>query len=738
MQDLIENSPRIQQAAQLKARMDNRPDDKTGLPNLSTVGIDSHPSKNTDHVKDHHNATQPTQLNVQIYPQGRAKPVLQTKSGIARNDNAGVKSEEGFIEENALAKRSTRIEKNIVNMPSLTSSSGKMYRNSRSGNNGTTVQMKTTIEHHHGTTTYTSASGERSAFGTVGLAMDAHLDPDDPVVGSKPDPIKEDGDSKDLYAQVKKDHPKAYARGHLLNHDLGGYGVKENLYPITAGANGRHSMIVEQYVKRNLATAKEINDNPQGVDGKTKSESKDASDVKEKKVGIFYSVKVLGEPKHSQFSCVWKYEQIGTNKLDGNKFDDEEKTALIESKLGGPPERQSGSEKGRKIGLANWYHGDRKGSEDLNIRKRENKVSFKGDAKPGTIDPAARVTELTPEQKEEQRRWAASNIREPSKADKADNAAQFVLALLNETRARVMNNQKRQFKTRGNTPVDQLKVPEEMVRREQDELNKALRKAILAKKKEKNAQEKAVRLATADAMAKKVAAEAKAEAEKVAVEAEEDKIKATATQEFVAAMVAKSLAAAKAAKAAEAEKVATAATEAAALATTAAADNVAAELEATAAAAAANEEVTRCTDALNAAVGLANDAINEILAAEVEAKVDATAAASPVAASITSSLNRARASSHTATPAFNERNVPVPYTAVAVHNGKRKATTEIIAVVDNDEINDGNVLAPQTVAKEEKEDAESSHKTAYKEEDVAAVEEDEDGDDKTKEARTKI
>ena len=44
-------------------------------------------------------------------------------------------------------------------------------------------------------------------------------------------------------------------RGHLLNHDLGGFGVEENLYPITSGANKKHTNNVENHVGDELNNA---------------------------------------------------------------------------------------------------------------------------------------------------------------------------------------------------------------------------------------------------------------------------------------------------------------------------------------------------------------------------------------------------------------------------------------------------------------------------------------------------
>lgn len=114
-------------------------------------------------------------------------------------------------------------------------------------NSQPSAQLKTKIT--HSTADFTYGVGKKDK---VGIAMEAWLDPKDPVIGSETDKPQ-----KDLLAAVKAKASRASAmvRGHLLNHDLGGYGVAENLYPITTSANGKHKDFVENAVQKELDKA---------------------------------------------------------------------------------------------------------------------------------------------------------------------------------------------------------------------------------------------------------------------------------------------------------------------------------------------------------------------------------------------------------------------------------------------------------------------------------------------------
>ena len=84
---------------------------------------------------------------------------------------------------------------------------------------------------------------------TTGGTMHANLDPADSVKGSTP------AGQESMMANLRMRYGykgNGLVRGHLLNHDLGGKGIPENLFPITAEANHIHRDSVETPTKEML------------------------------------------------------------------------------------------------------------------------------------------------------------------------------------------------------------------------------------------------------------------------------------------------------------------------------------------------------------------------------------------------------------------------------------------------------------------------------------------------------
>lgn len=187
---------------------------------------------------------------------------------------------------------------------------------------GRVIQMDTEIQHQTGTVTVGSNSY------TVGLGMKAVLDPDDPVKGSATGP------NWDWMKTLRLSYPSAgVVRGHLLNHDLGGYAVPENLYPISTKANADHSAKVEQNVKKALTDANAITTSP--------------------KPKITYQVLVKegsNPPEKAQFLCAWNDET-------GKGYKD-----IITSDLGNDAGGFGG--KGPNTSPVAWQHGKRRGAMD--------------------------------------------------------------------------------------------------------------------------------------------------------------------------------------------------------------------------------------------------------------------------------------------------------------------------------------------------------------------------------------
>ena len=196
--------------------------------------------------------------------------------------------------------------------------------------NGGVFQRVTEIAHTPDYVTVGPSSDTKNY--RVGKSMTAKLDVNDPVVGTAT------GTNWTWMQYLRKQYPRAgVVRGHLLNHDLGGYAVDINLYPISTQANADHSEHVEQKVKKML--------NTQGGKAAAKQAYK----------RVFYSVTVAEttahDPSEAKFDCAWKLED-GTGAV----------TKSIESKLSHTGKyRKTGSESAHP----KWHHGKRKGAMDI-------------------------------------------------------------------------------------------------------------------------------------------------------------------------------------------------------------------------------------------------------------------------------------------------------------------------------------------------------------------------------------
>lgn len=196
------------------------------------------------------------------------------------------------------------------------------------------IQAKTDIAHTTSEMTYDNFAPE-----TVGISMTASLDPRDKVQGSATD-----SPNTPMYSALYKSHK--IVRGHLLNHDLGGFGLPENLFPITSGANSEHSIQVEANVKDKLAEA-------------TRRQKKYADE--EKGIRVNYAVNVEN-PKQiaaNAFLCQWQLK-------DPSSRDGEVHRVRIPS-MNGENMAYHGGGTGSKT--AGWAHGSRKGDK---LRDRDD------------------------------------------------------------------------------------------------------------------------------------------------------------------------------------------------------------------------------------------------------------------------------------------------------------------------------------------------------------------------------
>lgn len=144
----------------------------------------------------------------------------------------------------------------------------------------------------------------------VGKKTTADLVPHKPLKGSSP------GSSKEhdlLMKELRIHYPgEGFLRGHLLNDNLGGPGIWENMFPITAKANGSHLYDVEKPVKQALLDAYELNE---------KTVSKD-------KYSVHYAVEAVSTGQMDEFiedpraslHCTWKVEpKVSDKDMHGEK-----------------------------------------------------------------------------------------------------------------------------------------------------------------------------------------------------------------------------------------------------------------------------------------------------------------------------------------------------------------------------------------------------------------------------------
>ncbi len=196
----------------------------------------------------------------------------------------------------------------------------------------------------------------------VGKTMTAKLAPFDAVRGSAT------GVNWTWMQFLRKRYPKAnIVRGHLLNHDLGGFGAPENLYPISTLANQQHSVNVEQNVKNLLSG--EIDRGRKG--GKARI--------------VNYTVEVIEnsyphDPTNTTFKCTYYADGEGPTVVD------------IRSQLGTDKGGFGGGHNNPLDG-EEWHHGQRRGFEGDD--ERSSLSAYKND-KNIRIGKSAAGSNLTP------------------------------------------------------------------------------------------------------------------------------------------------------------------------------------------------------------------------------------------------------------------------------------------------------------------------------------------------------
>ncbi|MCA9930651.1 MAG: DUF4157 domain-containing protein [Anaerolineales bacterium] len=348
------------QAAQLQSMADNysvqqhrliqNKGNNTGLPDNLKKGMENLSGMSLDDVNVHRNSEKPAQLQAHAYAQGteihlgpgqekhlpheawhvvqqkqgRVKPTMQMKGGVNVNDDNELEKEADLMGEKALQMRNS--EKSELQVP-------VHFPTVQQFALPTIIQRKTSITHTY--SYITPDIGDKETNYKVGRKVVAKLDPDDPIKGSST------GAHWDWMGPMREKYGKL-VKGHLLNHDLGGFAKEENLYPITSKANHEHSAKVEQNVKRELFQR-----------------------PYDEKRRLHYEVTVneqtAHDPTHAQFHCWWGWERGYV--LPAEKLGEETIDSIMQpgGKYGGfqglPNNRFPMS--GGNLTAANWYHESR-------------------------------------------------------------------------------------------------------------------------------------------------------------------------------------------------------------------------------------------------------------------------------------------------------------------------------------------------------------------------------------------
>lgn len=189
------------------------------------------------------------------------------------------------------------------------------------------LARKTIIKH---TVSYVTLPGEGTHH-LVGKRMVAKLYPDDPVQGSATGP------NWTWMQKLRLMYRRAnIVRGHLLNHDLGGFGMPENLYPISTKANAEHSDRVEQNVKTLLNNQMKLGPTALPVD-----------------YIVNVNENVAHNPNVARFECAYGVER-------GPR-----KRVTIRSNLGGDSGGFSGGAKVNDLDGTKWHHEKRRGHDKV-------------------------------------------------------------------------------------------------------------------------------------------------------------------------------------------------------------------------------------------------------------------------------------------------------------------------------------------------------------------------------------
>ncbi len=287
--------PVLQKVAPEEELLQKKPNN-TGLPDNLKSGVENLSGISMDDVKVHYNSSKPSQLQALAYAQGtdihvapgqeqhlpheawhvvqqkqgRVQPTMQMQQGVAVNDDKGLESEADMMGGKAVQMKSdiktsigfvknqhkAFVKRKINEIGEKRQQVSQLSQKNVFSENPSSqiIQRRTEITYNAGAMTYWT-SGLHTNNLTVGIGTDALLDPADPKTGSRTAPAP---------------HPSPYTngnwptlyQGHLLNANLGGQAIPQNLFPVTPAFNGQHSSVIEDSVKAELLNLNALQNNP--------------------------------------------------------------------------------------------------------------------------------------------------------------------------------------------------------------------------------------------------------------------------------------------------------------------------------------------------------------------------------------------------------------------------------------------------------------------------------------------
>ncbi|MBR2090710.1 MAG: DUF4157 domain-containing protein [Fibrobacter sp.] len=248
----------------------------TGMPDNLKAGIESLSGFSMDDVRVHYNSSKPATVQALAYTQGtdihvapgqekhlpheawhvaqqmadRVSPTTNI-NGMPVNDNAALEHEADVMGEKAVTQKKKADGLNEGSISEDVCQRTEIHYTPKMIKY-TTKEMPEVFALSFKRHRKQNPKEEKSV--EVGYLTKAILSPGHPIKGTGPG----DHEQKELMEAIECcGAARAFCRGHLLNHQLGGLGIAQNMIPITESANTTHENNVEQGVK-NLVYANEI------------------------------------------------------------------------------------------------------------------------------------------------------------------------------------------------------------------------------------------------------------------------------------------------------------------------------------------------------------------------------------------------------------------------------------------------------------------------------------------------